>query len=99
MDTTIYDKFTWHLDAGIDKDKLIYYFKKLMDFLKNHQLLNKDGLEIYDLGVDSSLSINSKLLTDKGNTLFTLWFDKYLATIDFNKDIDFSFLEEKFLET
>ena len=97
MEIIIFDKFTWHLDAGIEERKLRDYYNKVMFFLKVHQLLNIYGLEIYSLGVDSSLSITSKMLTDRGNSFLCLWYDKYLKSVDFNKNIDLSFLEEKIL--
>jgi len=96
MELTVFDKFAWHLDAGIDEHKLKDYFQRLMCFLKNHLLLNAYGLEIFDLGVDSSLSITSKMLTNEGNFFLSAWYDKYLESVDLNKDIDFSFLEGKF---
>ena len=98
MGITIFDKFAWHLDAGIDEHKLKDYFQKLMEFLKKYQLLNDYGLEIFNFGVDSSLSITSKMLTDDGNSFLSVWYDEYLVSVDFHKDIDFSFLDEKFLK-
>ena len=99
MELTVFDKFSWHFDAGVNEAILLKYFSKLMNFLKKHQLLSIYGLEIYDLGVDSSLSITSKMLTEKGIGFLSLWYDKYLKSIDFNRDIDLSFLEGKILNS
>jgi hypothetical protein len=48
---------------------VIQYFSRLMNLLKSRVYLNAKGLEIYEMGIDSSLSITSKMLTDKGNAL------------------------------
>jgi hypothetical protein len=95
MDLIIYDKYSWHLDNGIDSVKLNAYFQQLAAFLQKHQLLNVYGLEILSSGIDSSLSITSKMLTDKGNSFLSTWYDKHLESIDLNANINLTFLEEK----
>ncbi|MDR1882979.1 MAG: hypothetical protein LBR26_09415 [Prevotella sp.] len=93
MSTRIYDKVLWHVETT-DKSLVIKYFTSLMEFLTNHQLLNDEGKEIFEFGVDVSLSINSKMLTNKGNKLLSFYYDEFLKSVDFNKDADFKFLEK-----
>ena len=93
MNVKVYDKFSWHLDANIEEKKLIIFYTKLMDFLNKHNFLNAYGLELYNLGIDASLSINSKMLTDQGNKLLSQWYDEFLSHANFDTEIDFSLLE------
>jgi hypothetical protein len=89
METKIYDKASWHLET-YDKDKVVGYFSKLLDFLRTHNYLNNYGLEIFEIGADSSVSITSKMLNEKGNKILSCSYDKFLSSFDFNSDPDFS---------
>jgi hypothetical protein len=93
METKIYDKVQWHLET-IEKASVLNYFKCLMDFLKTHNYLNSYGLEIYEVGVDTSLSVTSKMLTEKGNAVMESRYDSFLKTVNFNVMPDFSNFHE-----
>jgi hypothetical protein len=93
METKVYDKVQWHIETS-ERANILNYFKDLMSFLKTHNCLNSYGLEIYEFGVDTSLSVTSKMLTDKGNTIMVSHYDSFLETVDFNMKTDFSKLYE-----
>jgi hypothetical protein len=94
MDMIIYDKAAWHLET-FDKDKVVNYFSKLLTYLKSRNYLNNYGLEIFDLGVDSSISITSKMLNEEGNAALSNSYDIFLSDLDINADPDFSALNAK----
>lgn len=89
METKIYDKAAWHIE-NTEKSSVLSYFEKLMDFLKTHNYLNDYGLEIYALGVDTSLSITSKMLTEEGNRCMSSAYDGFLKNNTVDSKADFS---------
>ncbi|OCL97196.1 hypothetical protein [Arcobacter porcinus] len=97
----IFDKATWHIDAGENKDEVIQKFKKVFYYLNTHNLLSKDGKEIIDLNIiDSSISLNSKLLTENAIKFLEIYYDKVIKvdTNDIEMKLDFyykQFLEDK----
>ena len=74
----IYDKASWHIDCGEDEKTVIDRFKAIFDFLNLKELLNEDGKELFDLGIDNSVSIHENLVTDKGKILLDKVFDDIL---------------------
>jgi hypothetical protein len=93
MELKVYDKAAWHIENS-DKSTVVGFFSKLMDFLKSHNYLNNDGLEIYELGVDPSISITSKMLTEEGNAVLSASYDKFLASYNGNSNPNFSMLDK-----
>jgi hypothetical protein len=71
----VYDKAAWHIDAGEDSNAVIEKFKIIFSFLKMKNMLNADGLEILDLGIDSSISLHERLLTYEGNIFIKEYYD------------------------
>ena len=41
--------------------------KQVLSFLESKKLLSEEGEELLDLGIDSSISIHERMLTDLGN--------------------------------
>lgn len=62
----IYDKAQWHIDAGENKETVVSRFKAVFAFLAQKDLLDAEGKEILDLGIDSSVSIHERMMTDDG---------------------------------
>lgn len=63
----VFDKAKWHIEAGENHHDVIKKFKIIFEFLNQHDLLSEEGKEILDLDiVDSTVSLNSKLLTKIG---------------------------------
>ena len=63
----VYDKAAWHIDAGENANTVVEKFKIIFSFLKEQNMLSGEGLEIFDLGIDSSISLHERLLTSEGN--------------------------------
>lgn len=75
---TIYDKVQWHIDAGEDSSLVISKMKVLFAFLNANQMLNSDGLEIMDIGIDDSTSIHENMVTDEGKKFMERFYDKVI---------------------
>lgn len=75
----IYDKAQWHIDAGENESVVLARFSTVFSFLNNHNLLSAEGAEIYDLGVDDSISLHERLLTVEGNKIMTLYYDHIIS--------------------
>ncbi len=89
----IFDKADWHIDGGEDKDKVILKFKNIYEFLKEKELLSPEGLENLDFGIDSSISLNEMMVTDKGYKFLDKYYDK---VINFEAETIKEKLEEKY---
>lgn len=76
----IYDKAQWHVDAGEPEGKVIKRFEILFKFLASKDLLTFEGKEILELGIDSSVSIHERMLTESGNTFMDKYYDKVLES-------------------
>lgn len=71
----IYDKAIWHIDAGENSDEVLEKYRLIFFYLRNHDMLTPDGMELFDGGVDSSMSLNESLLTKEGNDYIKNQFD------------------------
>lgn len=85
----VIDKASWYLDAGENKTDVIERFQIVFSFLHEHSILNQDGEEIYQLGVDSSVSLHSDLITTDGFSFLNLCYDK---AISLNNNAIFAYL-------
>ena len=74
----IYDKAQWHIDAGENSGAVIDKLKAVLEFLDKEGMLTTEGKEIMDLGVDSSISIHERMLTDKGRNFMESNYDKIM---------------------
>ena len=67
MKTLVYDKASWHIDAGEPADRVLAHFKFIMNWCNQNNLLSDEGEEILEFGIDDSISIHSRLLNERGN--------------------------------
>ena len=79
----IYDKAQWHLDAGEKKECVLARFDAVFAFLNEEHLLTADGEEIFDMGIDESISLHERLVTEEGNRILERCYDEII-----NKDAD-----------
>lgn len=77
--TTIYDKAIWHIDAGENKKTVLDHFTFIMNWLQENRLLSNEGIEILKLGIDESISINSRMLNERGNRFMTMYYDSFIS--------------------
>ena len=91
----VYDKAQWHIDAGEDESIVIKKMNALFDFLDKNGLLNAEGKEILEIGIDDSVSVHERMLSEVGNKFMK---SKYDLVIDTNADEFFETLEKSFEE-
>lgn len=77
----VYDKAQWHIDAGEDVDEVVSKLKAVFSFLDKKGMLVDEGKEIIDLGIDSSVSIHERMLTEEGNKFMEACYDKVINKI------------------
>lgn len=80
----IYDKASWHIDEGYDEKEVLTRFSLILSYLNENAMLNDDGKEIYELGIDESVVIHEGMLTESGNTFMNDRYD-YLLTLSLDK--------------
>lgn len=74
----IFDKAQWHIDAGENAVDVLVKFKNVLEFLDIHNMLSSDGIEIYNFGVDSSISLNENMLTKSGARFLEKCYDNII---------------------
>ena len=79
----IFDKAQWHIDAGEDPTNVILKMKAVLLFLNSKGMLASEGQEILDLGVDSSVSIHERMVTEEGKKFMEACYDNVI-----NKNAD-----------
>ncbi|MDY4079976.1 MAG: hypothetical protein SOY42_14545 [Clostridium sp.] len=62
----IFDKAQWHIDAGEDANEVVSKIRKVFEFLDEKGMLTNEGKEMIDFGIDSSISLNERMVTEKG---------------------------------
>lgn len=70
-----YDKATWHIDGGEEVSEVIMRFKSIFEFLSNKEMLTEDGIETFEYGMDSSVSLNSTMVTSEGEAFLDSYYD------------------------
>ncbi len=89
----IYDKAQWHIDGGEKKEIIVDKMKNLFSFLDSKGLLTNEGKEIMDIGIDASVSIHEKMLTEIGNRFMDKCYD---ACINYDCSEILSALENEY---
>lgn len=75
----VYDKAKWHIDAGEEKGLVLGKFKAVFEFLKQNDLLTSEGIEIFDLGIDESVSLHERLVKDVGKKILESHYDSIIG--------------------
>ncbi len=83
IEMKIFDKATWHIDAGETEQETIRKFELIFSYLYQKNLLSPDGLELYELGIDSSISLHEQLVNEAG---FAFLNEKYDYLISMSAD-------------
>ncbi len=74
----IYDKAQWHIDAGESSEVVISKFKAIFAFLASKELLQSEGKEMIELGIDGSISLHERMITDIGKKFLDVCYDKVM---------------------
>lgn len=75
----IFDKAQWHIDAGEDANQVINRIKAVFKFLNEKNMLTDEGKEIFELGIDSSISLNERMVTKEGYMFLDKYYDKVIG--------------------
>ena len=73
-----YDKASWHIDGGEKSSDVILMFKEVFGFLAEKNMLNENGLETLEFGMDSSASLNSTMVNKEGRDFLEVYYDDVL---------------------
>lgn len=79
MKTIVYDKAVWHIDAGENKATVLEHFKSIMYWCHKNSLLSEEGEEIMEFGIDDSISVNSRMLNERGNLFMAKYYDSFIS--------------------
>ncbi|WP_195514093.1 hypothetical protein [Turicibacter sanguinis] len=74
----IFDKAQWHIDGGENSSAVTNKFIAIFEFLNEEEFLSHDGLEILELGIDSSVSLNEKMVTEIGFEFLEKYYDEVI---------------------
>ena len=90
-----YDKASWHIDGGEKESDVITRFKDVFTFLADKKMLNEEGLETFEFGMDSSVSLNSNMVTAEGEAFLDAYYDVVLSknTKDTTKNLQIAYEE------
>lgn len=94
----IYDKASWHIDAGMNEEEVINKLKILFDFLASKDMLSDEGKEEYECGIDDSCSLNERTVNSQGNEFLGHYYDEIINYDDSNILNYLSELYEVFLK-
>lgn len=75
----IFDKAQWHIDAGEDTNEVVSKIRKVFEFLDEKGMLSNEGKEMIDFGIDSSISLNERMLTEKGYDFLEKYYDNIIG--------------------
>ncbi|MCI7443358.1 MAG: hypothetical protein MSA89_09805 [Clostridium sp.] len=75
----IFDKAQWHIDAGEDANEVVSKIRKVFEFLDEKGMLTNEGKEMIDFGIDSSISLNERMVTEKGYKFLEKYYDNIIG--------------------
>jgi hypothetical protein len=85
LNETTYDKTKYHIDNG-EEEKLVFKrFKTILNFLKNKNMLSKEGIQELQYGISEDTIINDSMLTKEGKKFLSKYYDKIIAEKDVAK--------------
>lgn len=81
----VYDKVSWYMNDGKLPKDIVSYFEKLSKWLISNDLISGEGKEILEMGVNQELSLTSAMLNDKGNYIFSTYYNQWLRGVDISR--------------
>ena len=94
----VYDKASWQIDNGMDTDIVLNHFNFMFNWLNENGFLNGEGKELLDIGIDESISINERLLSEKGIKFMDVYYDELIAESNYDTTIEVDLLKAKLKE-
>lgn len=86
MSVVVYDKVSWHLDKQENRSEVLKHFKFILDWCYKNQLLTEEGIEIFELDVDESISLNSRMFTPLGNKFMENFYDEFISDFETSEE-------------
>lgn len=80
----IYDKAKWHIDGNMAQDIVVKHFNFIFQWLNAHNMLNENGKEEIEIGIDDEISLTSNMLTNDGISFLDRYYDKLLQDGNYN---------------
>lgn len=74
----VYDKAKWQIEGGIPKEAVIKHFEVVFGCLDAHRMLSDDGKEMLEFGIDSEISLNSRMVTQRGCDFLEKYYDEII---------------------
>lgn len=90
----IIDKASWQIDSGANKTNVIEHFVFIFKWLAKNNLLSSDGKEVLDIGIDTSISLNDKMVTEKALKFLEKYYDEYVKNIQYGIKEDEKLLDK-----
>lgn len=79
-------------ESSASYEEKLQHLIVIMNWLKDHGLLNEYGLEVYELGIDEEFSLTSKMLTDKGKKVLDEYYNKWIENYKYGEVPSLEFL-------
>ena len=92
----IFDKASWQIDNGISEEIVIAHFEFIFEWLKVHDMLNQDGKEILEIGIDDDVSLHEGLLNKSGLDFLNKFYDKLIADSEYDVSRERELIEKFF---
>lgn len=96
MAVKIYDKAKWQSENGLDSTVIMRHFQNVFEWLQSKDMLSSDGREILAFGIDSEISLNSKMVNERGAKFLDEYYDSILNTGEYGKDEFTRLLDEAY---
>lgn len=74
----------------------IAHFEFIFEWLKEHDMLNQDGKEILEIGIDDDVSLHEGLLNKSGLDFLNKFYDKLIADSEYDVSRERELIEKFF---
>ena len=80
----VYDKASWHYPSNCPNlNDAVHHLEIVIEWLDEHDLLNDEGHEIVNLGIDEEAALTSEMLTEKGEKVIDEAYDDWLDGVEY----------------
>ena len=94
----IIDKASWQIDGGIQSSVVVAHFKRIFSWLEAKAMLTQEGKEVFEFGIDDSVSLHERLVTPEALAFLSAKYDDYIKRNPYGEDEDSSALETIFAD-
>lgn len=94
----IYDKAKWQIENGMSIATVSEHFLLVFSWLKDKNMLNSEGLETMNIGIDSSTVLTDNMVTDQGEKFLDKYYDELIKSSCYNTNSEIEKLNSFFNE-